>query len=130
MVEKKEGNQMTCQNCRTVLTCRSKTYAASDKFPEKTVLQWQNEDGSAHYSTKNGKDFTCNVPEGQAPHPTGDDSQTTLHQSSTGVPPNESLDAKIDRLAAKMATYQEMLQSILHIVTDLKTEGVYIREVE
>lgn len=57
MVEKKEGIEKTCEECATDIICRLKDYG-SDFEPS---LQWQNFDGSAHYKTKNGKDFFCNV---------------------------------------------------------------------
>ncbi len=28
-----------------------------------STLQWQNKNGDAHYNTKDGKNFTCNIPE-------------------------------------------------------------------
>ena len=58
MVEKIEGATMTCLNCNTDLICRLKEYGGNYK----SSLQWQNEDGTAHYSTKDGKNFTCNIP--------------------------------------------------------------------
>ena len=124
MPEKKEGNEMECRNCGTNLTCRSKHYEASGNFPEKTVLQWQNEDGTAHYSTKDGKNFTCNIPEGQEPKPT----EVAREQSTLETTPNESLDVKVDRLTAKVKSVEEICQSILHIVADLKTEGVKVKQ--
>lgn len=59
MVEKKEGATMTCKNCDTDLICRLKEYGGDFK----PTLQWQNFDGSAHYSTKDGKTFSCNIPD-------------------------------------------------------------------
>lgn len=63
MTEKKEGAKMTCQNCNTELICRMKDYGGG--FAPK--LQWQNDDGTAHYNTTNGKDFTCNIPKDDKP---------------------------------------------------------------
>lgn len=54
MVEKKEGATMVCSTCGTTLTCRMSNY----KHPYTNKLQWQNSDGSAHYSYNGGK-FTC-----------------------------------------------------------------------
>ena len=59
MVLKKEGATMTCQNCDTDLICRTKDYGGNYE----PALQWQNFDGSAHYKTKDGKNFSCNIPE-------------------------------------------------------------------
>ena len=53
---------MDCLTCGTVIVCHEKRYPAKDNYPEKIVMQWQNPDGSAHYSTKDGKTFTCNMP--------------------------------------------------------------------
>lgn len=123
MVEKKEGNTMDCRNCGTLLTCREKHYKASGNFAEKTVLQWQNEDGTAHYSTKDGKNFSCNIPEGQEQ---SNPSQSTLSEPTAYQPPDTSLDAKIDKLIAKANSIQDTCVSILHIVSDIKTQGVKI----
>jgi len=57
--EKVEGAEMTCKGCGTELICHMSNY----KGDFKNKLQWQNEDGKAHYATTNGKDFTCNIPE-------------------------------------------------------------------
>ena len=80
MVEKIEGAEMACKNCGTKLVCHKKIYKGSGDFPDKEVMQWQNPDGNAHYSTKDGKEFTCNIPEGakQTPLP---ENQTTMDNS-------------------------------------------------
>ena len=65
MVEKKEGATMTCKNCGTDLICRKKEYGGNFA----PTLQWQNFDGSAHYKTSDGKNFTCNVPEDSVESP-------------------------------------------------------------
>ena len=54
MVEKGEGATMVCSACGAILTCRMSNY----KHPYTNKLQWQNSDGSAHYSYNEGK-FTC-----------------------------------------------------------------------
>jgi len=59
MVLKEDGAEMTCRSCGTDVICHMSNY----KGDFKNKLQWQNEDGTAHYSTNNGKDFTCNIPE-------------------------------------------------------------------
>jgi hypothetical protein len=125
MVEKKEGNTMDCRNCGTLLTCREKHYKASGNFPEKTVLQWQNDDGAAHYSTKDGKNFTCNIPDDESkPIPK---EQETL-QSEQKLSQGESIPEIISlaTLDARLKTIEGITQSILHIVADMKTEGVKI----
>ncbi|UVF62339.1 hypothetical protein [Nitrososphaeria virus YSH_462411] len=45
-LEKKEGNVEQCPTCTQKITCRMTK--GSDKYPAK--LQWQNEDGTAHYN--------------------------------------------------------------------------------
>ena len=64
MVDKKEGAEMTCKNCGSELVCHMSEY----KGDFKNKLQWQNEDKTAHYSTKDGKNFTCNVPNETEPN--------------------------------------------------------------
>lgn len=54
VIEKKEGATMTCPICGSVLTCRMSNY----KLPYSNKLQWQNQDGSAHFVFDSGK-FTC-----------------------------------------------------------------------
>ncbi len=53
-MEKKEGATMTCGQCGAKLVCRMSTY----KHPYTNKLQWQNQDGTAHYKYNGGK-FTC-----------------------------------------------------------------------
>ena len=45
-LEKKDGNVEQCPTCHNKIFCRMTK--GSDKYPAK--LQWQNEDGTAHYS--------------------------------------------------------------------------------
>ena len=54
MVEKREGATMICHQCGDKLFCRMSNY----KHPYKNKLQWQNQDGTAHYKYDGGK-FTC-----------------------------------------------------------------------
>lgn len=61
MADKKEGVEQVCK-CGTHIVCHTKHYEATDNYKAKTVLQWQNPDGTAHFSTKDGKTFTCNMP--------------------------------------------------------------------
>ncbi len=48
---------MICKNCDSELTCRLRDYGGDYK----PTLQWQNEDGTAHYKTNDGKNFSCNI---------------------------------------------------------------------
>jgi len=123
MVDKTEGAEMTCRTCGTDLICRMKEYKG-DFAPK---LQWQNENGTAHYSTKDGKNFSCNIPEGQDQ----ESIQTglwekTITTASDSISPNISLDVKVDKLIAKADSILDTCVSILHIVSDIKTQGVKI----
>lgn len=53
---KKEGVKTTCNGCRSEIICRMSTYTGYDN-----KLQWQNKDGTAHYSFI-GRKLTCNIP--------------------------------------------------------------------
>jgi len=54
VVEKREGATMTCHQCGGNLVCRMSNYM----HPYTNKLQWQNQDGTAHYKYDSGK-FTC-----------------------------------------------------------------------
>ena len=95
MVEKKEGALMTCK-CGTELTCRTKDYGGG--FAPK--LQWQNEDGTAHYSTKDGKTFSCNIPEDKSDIP----------NESKAPTPDEYLKNKQAQIKQESKTQQESIK--------------------
>jgi len=120
MVEKTDGAEMTCKSCDTELICHMSNYKGNFK----NKLQWQNEDGKAHYSTTNGKDFTCNIPEQEETTPDNEielkgETQTITQETSTAYVPPVNLDSVYDEIKLQ----QKMLESILHIVIDLKREG-------
>ena len=92
MVEKKEGAIMVCSSCQTELICRLKVYPAKGDYPEKKVLQWQNINGSPHYSTTDGKNFTCNLPD--------------------DAPANEKV--TLESLAHDIEGIKEMVSAIFH----------------
>ena len=54
MIEKREGATMTCRQCGEKLVCLMSNY----KYPYVNKLQWQNQDGTAHYKYDGGR-FTC-----------------------------------------------------------------------
>ena len=56
MPEKKVGVKTTCTKCRSEIICRMSNYSGYEN-----KLQWQNDDGSAHYSNKS-KNFECHIP--------------------------------------------------------------------
>lgn len=59
IVIKKEGATQICGKCGTDLICRLRDYGGAYG----STLQWQNYDGAAHFKTKDGKNYSCNVPE-------------------------------------------------------------------
>lgn len=101
MVEKKEGAEMTCMSCGTDLVCHEKRYPASDNFPEKVVMQWQNSDGTAHYSTVNGKDFTCNVPK-----------EKPIAQTTNNTSPSMTNEQIISRMDLAYFEFQRVWQKV------------------
>ena len=125
MVEKTDGAEMTCKSCGTELICHMSSYKGNFK----NKLQWQNADGKAHYSTTNGKDFTCNIPEQEETTPDNEielkgetqtitQETTTQETTTTAYVPPVNLDSVYDEIKLQ----QKMLESILHIVIDLKRE--------
>lgn len=94
MVDKKEGAEQVCK-CGTHIICNTKHYEAADNYPEKTVLQWQNPDGTAHFFTKDGKTFTCNMPilktEEQESSSTPKPSLTLLDDATKKIIKNEAI---------------------------------------
>lgn len=69
---------MTCLSCNTDLICRLKDYGGDYK----PKLQWQNEDGTAHYKTNDGKNFDCIIPNEIELNPK-DEESTPIIQNST-----------------------------------------------
>lgn len=109
MPEKKEGATMTCKGCGTELTCRSKDYGGNFA----ATLQWQNQDGSAHYKTTNGKDFTCNIPEGE-------ESTTPSTTSKDLNSFSPSLDEKFEHINHELESIKEMTASMFNILVDIQ----------
>lgn len=122
MVEKKLGAEMDCGKCGTHVTCNEKTYAAYKDKPARTVLQWQNDDDTAHYKF-NGKEYSCNIPEETDPdeimlNPKIKEAQTTIQENAT----TSVLPVTLAELKDEIKFQREILQSILHIVADLKLQ--------
>jgi hypothetical protein len=103
LVTKIEGATMECKNCDTELICRLKDYGGDYK----PTLQWQNYDGTAHYKTSDGKNFTCNIPEEE-----GETKQTHI-QSTPSTPRNAPPDPRL-------STIEDKLELILHEVDLIK----------
>lgn len=132
MVKKIEGARMTCANCSTNLICRLKEYTGDFK----SGLQWQNPDGTAHYHTKDGKNFTCNIPDKvEDQQDTLDINTNTASDTSDTVsvtfedcaivdsvpPPQPSI--TMESLENKLTIVEGMCQAILQIVTEIKQRG-------
>jgi len=112
LVEKVEGAEMTCRACGTDLICRMKEYKG-DFAPK---LQWQNEDGTAHYNTKDGKNFTCNIPDvdGQESKPT---------QKSSTIPKTNSLDEDMRYIKNKVDLMFAMISEQYKEYIDRKNQS-------
>lgn len=113
MVEKKEGATMTCSSCKTKLICRIKHYPASSNYPEKDVPQWQNDDGSAHYSTNNGKDFTCNIPENSTTTTDNSKQEVTKNKLKTLPPLNEKIKKYVEERTIQLYQINKIIRSTL-----------------
>lgn len=122
MVEKKEGAEMTCLKCQTKLVCHMSNY----KGDFKNKLQWQNQDGTAHYKF-NGSEYSCNIPENVEPE---EPEQTLETQESDGqvLPEEYKPPVTMESLRNELKFQREILQSILHTVVDLKTQGVKLQK--
>jgi len=138
---------MTCLSCGTELICRIKDYGGGYEAKP----QWQNEDGSAHYSTKDGKDFTCNVPkddESQEVHTTdttantsagtftcsvdGTSSATTFTDSTTTLSPQlpemDSITTKyVDEQITLIRQIEARVFSILGTDANVAKVGMYVK---
>lgn len=124
MVTKKEGATMTCRNCDTDLICRTKDYGGDYK----PTLQWQNFDGAAHYNTKDGKNFTCNVPDDDENAQTRISSDETSPTTTPGDTPGTitraefqtmaHLEEKVEELNIRLIKIDEMVQAIFRYTVD------------
>lgn len=111
MVTKKEGATMECKNCDTELICRLKDYGGDYK----PTLQWQNYDGTAHYKTSDGKNFSCNVPEED-----GETKQTHIPSAPSNAPSPKlgEIENKIDRLLHDVDTTKGMVEALFKKMVD------------
>lgn len=133
MVEKKEGNTMTCNNCGIELICRIKDYGGG--FEAKP--QWQNENGEAHYHTSNGKDFTCNVPkddESQEVHITQESTieTNTANENSitilSNLPVMDDITLKyVDGQITLIRQIEDRVFSILGKDANVQKVGMYVK---
>lgn len=115
MVTKIEGATMECKNCDTELICRLKDYGGDYK----ATLQWQNYDGTAHYKTSDGKNFSCNIPEEE-----GETKQTHIPStpSTLGDPPQSqnllNLENKIDIILHEIELTKAMVEPLFKKMVD------------
>jgi len=117
-VTKTEGATMTCKQCGTNLICRLKDYGGNYA----PSLQWQNQDGNAHYKTTDGKNFSCNIPEdkieGQQtfiPNP------ATVPGTTPPLPPNSvniEILSKLNDLTTLTTRIFEMSEAIMRYTID------------
>ena len=110
-----EGEKMDCPNCGQELISRLKEYK---DFPSK--IQWQDKEQTKAHFDKTGN---C---KGQQENQS-ETTQTTM-QSEQSLSKGESNPEIISlaTLDARLKTIEGITQSILHIVADMKTEGVKI----
>jgi len=132
MVEKKEGNTMTCNGCGTKLICRIKDYAGD--FEAKP--QWQNENGEAHYHTNNGKDFTCNIPNdnGSQQVQTNESTVTTNTASKTSatieseIPHMDKVtEGYVDKQLILIQQIEKRVFEVLGADANVQKVGMYVK---
>ncbi len=117
MVTKKEGAEMTCNQCGSDLVCRLKDYGGNFA----SSLQWQNSDGSAHYRTTDGKNFSCNIPDDAEE---GQTKITTPSATTPGDSPkptfnfNNELKETIQAIDLRLQKIDEMVQAIFRFTVD------------
>ena len=122
MVEKKEGNTMTCKKCGTDVICRLKDYGGNFA----PSLQWQNFDGAAHYKTSDGKRYDCNVPDEKENEQTRISTPPTTTPGDLPAPkisPTEfsffvNITKKIEELELTIQRIHEMIEAIFQYTVD------------
>ena len=119
MVEKTEGATMECKNCGTKLICRKKDYGGDYK----PVLQWQNFDGKAHYATKDGKNFTCSIPEEKETEQTRIPTTATTPGDAPSIGPAElallsKIDEKLDTALSDLERLKDMVTPLFQKMVD------------
>jgi len=120
MVEKKEGAKMYCKNCDNELTCRLRDYGGDYK----PTLQWQNEDGTAHYKTSDGKNFSCNIPDDEDEPSKIEAGQTTIAPPAARTAGNisqprlERMENKLDSLLHEIDLVKGMVEPLFKKMVD------------
>ncbi len=109
---------MTCSQCSGNLICRLKDYGGNFA----PSLQWQNYNGTAHYKTTDGKNFSCNVPDEEETAQTRIPSEATTTPGTT--PPSSTSSSNLAILNAiedtnlKLQRMDEMVQAIFRYTVD------------
>lgn len=122
MVIKKEGATMNCKTCGNDLICRTKDYGGTYA----PSLQWQNFDGTAHYKTTDGKNFSCNIPDDKE---IGQTRISTETATTPGTPPSPPItqaefqllvhiEEKIDTILQEMDRLKEMVTPLFQKMVD------------
>ena len=114
IVTKKEGAEMTCNQCGTDLICRLKDYGGNFA----PSLQWQNFDGSAHYRTTDGKNFSCNIPDDAEAGQTRIPSESSPGEPPKPVPQNNDLRELLQSVDLRLQKMDEMVQAIFRFTVD------------
>ena len=117
IVVKKEGATQTCGKCGTDLICRLKEYGGNFA----PTLQWQNFDGTPHFKTPDGKNYTCNVPDEEETAQTRIPTESPPARTPGDVATNSShlaiLNA-IDDVNLRIQKMDEMIQAIFRYTVD------------
>lgn len=110
MPEKKEGATTTCSKCETDLICRLKDYGANFA----ATLQWQNFDGTPHYKTTDGKNYSCNVPDEDELDVQSQITKPSLDESSTKeeIIILSNLNSKLEVILEKLERVREMVEPL------------------
>lgn len=116
---------MTCTQCDYELICRMKDYGGNFA----PTLQWQNYDGTAHYKTTDGKNFSCIVPDEEETEQTR--IPTTAPPPPATIPgsppPNNSVDSlpqiiaiknTVENIDLRLQRMDEMIQAIFRYTVD------------
>lgn len=114
MVTKKEGATMNCQNCGSELICRKKEYSGGFA----PTLQWQNDNGQAHYHTEDGQNFTCNIPDDK-------ENDSSAFVPNPPSPPVKTPDPgiieiknQLDKIEHTVHRIFEMTEAVFHYTVD------------
>lgn len=101
-----EDQTMVCKSCGTALIARTKKY---EGFEDK--LQWQNENGTAHYKFAGPGKFNCNIPT---------DNNDESVDIGNVIPKPAILKDDIDVINEKITKLTGICDEILRIVSEKK----------